>query len=290
MKNKSILIFSRTGKPVRSVKVNFFRVFFLLLFLLCGVAAYLIPSGIFKLNKTELQQKKELNTQNSQLHQKIQSSWQVLDHLKEQVGVLETQKEKVAALAGETAEKAAVDAADARSQRRYDFTVKEISALLVSICRQDSIVSAFAARGKNPFEYIPVCKPILSGSCISKCFGETNDPFTGHDKPHYGTDFSAAMGTPVIATASGTIARIENDNQWGWRVGIDHGKGISTFYAHLGTVIVGRGRRVKRGDVIGTVGSSGLATGPHVHYEVRRNGVPEDPEQYLFPAALQLQQ
>ncbi len=288
MKNKSILITSHKGKPVRSVKVNFLRVFFLVLFLLFGFAAYFIPSGIFKLKTTEQQQKNELGSQNTVLHQRIQSALQVLGHVKEQIGVLEAKKERVSALTG-----TGTDARSTRSQASsagYDYTDKETPALLEHICRQDSIFTAFASRSKpggNPFEYMPVCKPIPASTRVSKCFGETSDPFTGQQKPHYGTDFAAGAGTPVIATASGIVVRIENDNLWGWRVMIDHAGGISTMYAHLGTVTTGRGHRVKRGETIGTVGTSGLATGPHVHYEIRRNGRQEDPEEYFFPARVQ---
>lgn len=202
----------------------------------------------------------------------------------EQINKLDVKKDKVAALisTGKGAETPNRHAAEYTST----YAGMNSAALLEHVSRQDSIVSAFAARmktGTNPFENIPVCKPVVADAQISRTFGENIDPFTGQKKWHYGIDFAAAPGTPVIATASGYMARIENDDVWGKRVVIDHGDGIITVYAHLGTVRLAPGRRVKRGDIVGYIGLSGLTTGPHVHYEIWRNGTALDPETFFFP-------
>lgn len=292
MKNKSILIVSEKGKEVRSITVNFFTVFIPLVFIACGFAAFFIPSNLFKLKAAEQFQKKDLGAQNEILHQRFLSTLKVLSRAVEQINKLDVKKDKVAALisTGKGAEtpnpQAAEYAGTNDSTSASMYAGMNSAALLEHVSRQDSIVSAFAARmkaGTNPFENIPVCKPVTADARISRNFGENIDPFTGQKKWHYGIDFAASPGTPVIATASGYMARIESDEVWGKRVVIDHGDGIITVYAHLGTVRVAPGRRVKRGDIVGYIGLSGLTTGPHVHYEIWRNGTALDPETFFFP-------
>jgi murein DD-endopeptidase MepM/ murein hydrolase activator NlpD len=98
---------------------------------------------------------------------------------------------------------------------------------------------------------------------------------------HQGLDLSAPKGSPVWATAAGTVILAEREGAWGRMVLIDHGNGYRTRYAHLKRIKVTRGGRVVRGDTIGTVGESGRASGPHLHYEVLREGEPVDPRPYL---------
>jgi len=98
---------------------------------------------------------------------------------------------------------------------------------------------------------------------------------------HQGIDLQAPKGTPVMATADGTVVFAGRSSGYGRTVLIDHGAGWQTRYAHLKRIRVEAGKRVVRGQVIGTVGSSGRASGPHLHYEVLRHGVPVDPRPYL---------
>jgi murein DD-endopeptidase MepM/ murein hydrolase activator NlpD len=115
-------------------------------------------------------------------------------------------------------------------------------------------------------------------------FGRLRDPFTGAVKLHQGIDLVAPRGTAVVATADGIVSSVVNDHKWGLRVDLSHGAGFTTMYAHLATVTVRRGEQVKRRETVGTLGSTGLATGPHLHYEVRRNGIPLDPRTLFFPS------
>ena len=98
---------------------------------------------------------------------------------------------------------------------------------------------------------------------------------------HEGIDLSAPAGTRVAATAEGVVSTAERWGDFGRVVVIDHGNGWQTLYAHLKSIKVKRGRRVKRGAVIGTVGKSGNATGNHLHYEIRHNGAAVDPRSYF---------
>lgn len=121
---------------------------------------------------------------------------------------------------------------------------------------------------------------------ISYGFGNRLDPFTGRNLPHLGVDFPAPRGTPVVATASGTVGKVETHKFFGKRVSINHHNGYSTVYAHLHNIKVRRGQRIKKGQVIGTVGSSGYATGPHLHYEVVYRDEYQNPRDCLFPLTL----
>ncbi len=98
---------------------------------------------------------------------------------------------------------------------------------------------------------------------------------------HEGIDFAAPAGTPVRATADGTVVVAGRDGRYGRTVLIDHGGGFKTRFAHLKKIETKRGRRVERGDTIGRVGKSGNASGAHLHYEVIKNGVPVNPRVYL---------
>src|SRR5688500_5713990 len=112
-------------------------------------------------------------------------------------------------------------------------------------------------------------------------FGHRADPFSGEGAFHAGIDISVPTGTPVHATADGTIVSAEWAGPYGRMIVIDHGNGLHTQYAHMSQLDVLAGQWVHRGAVIGKSGSSGRATGAHVHYEVRRSGTPVNPSQYL---------
>jgi murein DD-endopeptidase MepM/ murein hydrolase activator NlpD len=100
---------------------------------------------------------------------------------------------------------------------------------------------------------------------------------------HYGMDFTAPVGTKIYATGDGVVKEVESEyGGFGKYVVIDHGFGYETLYGHMSKFNVRVGERVKRGSVIGYVGNSGTSTGPHVHYEVHRNGVPVNPQNYYF--------
>jgi len=100
---------------------------------------------------------------------------------------------------------------------------------------------------------------------------------------HQGIDLAAPAGTAVHATADGRVVVAGREKRYGRMVLVDHGGGILTRYAHLKRIDVARGDRVRRGDRIGRVGASGNASGPHLHYEVIRNGAPVNPRGYLGP-------
>jgi murein DD-endopeptidase MepM/ murein hydrolase activator NlpD len=130
-------------------------------------------------------------------------------------------------------------------------------------------------------EGMPSIRPVDSGY-ISSTFGRRRDPFTGRISRHEGVDFSARKGSRVFATADGMVRFAAYDGGYGYTVEIDHGNGISTRYSHNAKLLVTKGQKIKRGDVIAYVGNSGRSSGPHLHYEIRLNGKLEDPVKYIL--------
>jgi murein DD-endopeptidase MepM/ murein hydrolase activator NlpD len=112
-------------------------------------------------------------------------------------------------------------------------------------------------------------------------FGFRTDPFSGHVALHTGLDFPADVGTPVMAAAAGVVSLSEVHPAYGNVIELDHGKGLITRYAHNSKVLVKIGDLVKRSQAIAEVGSSGRSTGPHLHFEVRIDGVAQDPAKFL---------
>jgi murein DD-endopeptidase MepM/ murein hydrolase activator NlpD len=108
-------------------------------------------------------------------------------------------------------------------------------------------------------------------------------PILHEVRPHTGIDLSAPTGTPIVAPAAGVVIKSERDGSYGNVIEIDHGNGIVTRYAHCSRLVVRRGQRVQRGDLIAAVGSTGLSVGPHLHYEIHVNGTAVDPLTYVIP-------
>ncbi len=119
----------------------------------------------------------------------------------------------------------------------------------------------------------------------SSDFGYRIDPFSGMKAFHEGTDFPAPTGTPIVAAASGKVIRANRHPHYGKIVEIDHGNGLTTRYAHNSELLVNDGDLVVSGQVIATVGSTGRSTGPHLHFEVRLNGVAQNPARFLKKAS-----
>jgi murein DD-endopeptidase MepM/ murein hydrolase activator NlpD len=117
---------------------------------------------------------------------------------------------------------------------------------------------------------------------LSSFYGRRPDPFTGMPSMHHGLDIANRNGTPVIAPADGRIESVSKHAGLGRMLTINHGYGFKTRYGHLSKLLVKRGQEIKRGDVIALMGASGHSTGPHLHYEVWRNGRSLDPLNYIL--------
>jgi murein DD-endopeptidase MepM/ murein hydrolase activator NlpD len=117
---------------------------------------------------------------------------------------------------------------------------------------------------------------------IASVFGHRNDPFTGAWTMHWGIDISTNIGNPIMATADGIVIKVQTDKYLGKNVTISHGNGFTTIYGHMSNFAVTAGQKVKRRDIIGYIGQTGKAAGPHVHYEVFKDGKRVDPRNFLL--------
>lgn len=127
---------------------------------------------------------------------------------------------------------------------------------------------------------IPSQKPVSHLSFTSN-FGFRSDPFRGGRAMHAGVDIPGPIGTPIYATADGIVGRAQRLGGYGNYIEIEHGQGIQTRYGHLSAILVAPYTRVKRGDLIGRMGSTGRSTGSHLHYEVRLDGRAVNPMPFL---------
>ena len=132
----------------------------------------------------------------------------------------------------------------------------------------------------SPVIGIPAGSPVRFRS-ISSGFGTRWHPVFGGSRFHAGIDMIAPSGTPVVATAAGSVATAGSCGGYGLCVAIDHGGGVVTIYGHLSRIDVAPGTNIARGQGLGLVGSTGVSTGPHLHYEIRRSGQPLNPLPYL---------
>ena len=132
--------------------------------------------------------------------------------------------------------------------------------------------------------HIPAIQPVNEKNlrAMASGYGYRRDPIYGTTKFHEGMDFSAPVGTPVYATGDARVQSAGWHSGYGNLIELDHGYHYLTRYAHLSEILVRPGQTVRRGDLIGRVGNTGKSTGPHLHYEVRLNGVAQNPVHYYY--------
>lgn len=140
-----------------------------------------------------------------------------------------------------------------------------------------------AGKQKDKLSHIPSIIPIdVKDYTMSSGYGYRRDPVYGTTKFHAGLDFAAKSGTPVFATGDGQVEVADRRSGYGNCIDISHGYNYITRYAHLSEILVAPRQQVRRGDLIGRVGSTGKSTGPHLHYEVRFKDEPQNPVNYYF--------
>ena len=165
--------------------------------------------------------------------------------------------------------------------KRVDVITKELAVQSKSL---DYILKLAKAKN-NLLSAIPAIQPVRNENLkrMASGFGYRTDPFTKARKMHEGMDFAAKIGTPIFATGDGVVARADNTvSGYGNHIVIRHGFGYETLYGHLSKYKSRAGQRVKRGDIIGFVGSTGRSEGPHLHYEVHKNGKVVNPLNFYY--------
>jgi murein DD-endopeptidase MepM/ murein hydrolase activator NlpD len=167
------------------------------------------------------------------------------------------------------------------TSKRVDVISKELAIQSKSL---DEILK-LAKEKNNLLAAIPAIQPVKNEQLkrIASGFGYRSDPFTKVRKMHEGMDFTAATGTPIFATGDGFVARADNTvSGYGNHIVLRHGYGYETLYGHLSKYKCQAGQRVKRGDVIGYVGSTGRSEAPHLHYEVHKDGKVVNPINFYY--------
>jgi murein DD-endopeptidase MepM/ murein hydrolase activator NlpD len=148
-------------------------------------------------------------------------------------------------------------------------------------------VTAFSSPIPQRAISVPSRMP-LEGAQLTSNYGMRTHPVLGGRRNHTGIDLAAPTGTPIYATADGVIGRADWYSSYGLYISINHGASMETRYAHLSRLAVAAGDNVKKGDLIGYVGSTGRSTGPHLHYEVRVDGLAVNPIPYMVESEAQL--
>lgn len=166
------------------------------------------------------------------------------------------------------------------TRKRLDQIAKKLYVQSLSLDE----VAGLALRKQEMLASIPSIQPIPNEkTMLSSGFGERLHPILKILKMHEGLDFTSPVGTEVHASGDGRVKVAEYSNSgYGIHVVIDHGFGYETLYGHLSRLKVYAGQRVKRGELIGLSGNTGLSSGPHLHYEVHKSGTAVDPANYLF--------
>lgn len=162
--------------------------------------------------------------------------------------------------------------------------IAELSALIEVKSDRLNMLEVMLLQKTMQQSMLPDTSPIGVGY-NSSSFGRRADPFTGRTAFHEGLDFTATVGTPIYAAAGGVVTVSEQMPDYGKIVKISHGAGMETRYAHASELLVSVGQVVKKGQMIARVGSTGRSTGPHLHFEVRRDGAPLDPRKFLQRSA-----
>lgn len=220
----------------------------------------------YEATKTELEAKQaELRTEQEELEKDIEEATQLILSLEEDIA--NRREEYDAILAAEDEANARIDAlvAELEAQRAAEEAAKNPGG-----------GGGGSVTGSGSFIW-----PCPSCTYITSRFGLRIHPITGEEKSHTGLDIGAGYGAAIVAADGGTVILAEVNGGYGNCVMIDHGNGYTTLYGHMSSYAVSSGQSVSQGDTIGYVGSTGMSTGPHLHFEVRSGGGRIDPEQFF---------
>lgn len=215
------------------------------------------------------------------------------------IGQIEVEVERVKAVAERVTQMAGIDEAEfafkqpapaggpdggtlaKRSNKRSAVELSKVLAKLDDRKRKLLLIESLITERKLGAHTTPSGWPIVKAGYVSSNYGWRRHPISGKRRMHKGIDIAAPRGTPIVAMADGVVTFSGKQRGYGNIVIVSHGNGLETRYAHNTRNTVKKGTKVKQGDVIAKVGSTGRATGPHVHFEVRKNGKSVNPKRFL---------
>jgi murein DD-endopeptidase MepM/ murein hydrolase activator NlpD len=295
----TVVLVPHDSEPSKIVEVSYS-----LLKIVASVATVLVGTallfGYASLSQAiDLSRTERLAAENQQLATQLGELHGRMHHLSDTLGVLATRDEQIRLLAnldpipdevreagiGGPAGSTSQAASGSELSRRADEIRVDINAML----RRANVLAASFTEAADSLENhrerlaaMPSFMP-TQGWLTSNFSRARYHPVLGVARPHEGVDVTAPVGTPIEAPAAGKVVGAGWEAGYGNVVTIDHGYGIETKFAHASKLLVRRGEQVERGEQIALVGSTGLATGPHLHYEVHVNGRPVDPLRYVLP-------
>lgn len=281
-KRRSFIIIPPKKGRIRYVRIHFGIFVFFIILVLISLFGYFIPEEKIHLTNEEINQKRHLAEQNNKLIRKIRRMHKMMNALSGELDSLSVMRKGVEGLL-DTKQKS-----DNSENSSIDTIFKgdDLDLILKYAMDQDNFLQKLIVRiNNNPdlINSVPLVQPVIDECIITARHGEMFDPFTSSTKWHNGLDFSADAGAEIIAVADGIVEKATTNNTWGKKIVIKHKFGFKTIYAHLGEIKTASGRSVKRGDVIATIGLSGLSTGPHLHYEILHKDKSIDPELFFYP-------
>ena len=250
-----------------------------------GITSLIVDYSAIKLDRSELER---LQVENLAQREELQRVAAQLQDLRQELVIVAQNDAKVRVMAKLTAPKTDSMAGIGGPSVEDDtsFGYNEIQQRIDEVRRQIDLrresqeeIQGILNDQRSLLAAKPSGMPVKGW--LTSGFGMRRDPFNGKRKLHEGLDIAARTGTAVYATADGIVSSIRTEPGYGKVVTVDHGYGYRTVYGHNSRYHVKVGQRVRRGDLIAAVGNTGRSTGPHVHYEVRLNGVPVNPRKYL---------
>ncbi|OPZ84295.1 MAG: Murein DD-endopeptidase MepM [Firmicutes bacterium ADurb.Bin419] len=291
----SIILVPHSTNKIKTIKISSIR--YKLFALSAIILTTVICFGLYFGNL--VRDNNRLKIEIAQVHSTTQEQAKLLEEKTEMLSAMIEKQEEYAKTISEFSDKykqmtenyvdenmESITASRGSSSRSFINDVSELKGILQNLQELNnsdgSIVSELSeteAKLQTYIDTIPTLWP-TSGR-ISSYFGTRSDPFNSSAKKHEGLDIAASTGTSIKAAASGTVTFSDTNGNYGKCVIISHGNGISTLYGHASTLLVKVGQKVKKGDVIAKVGSTGRSTGPHLHFEVRVNGTQVNPLDYL---------
>ena len=259
------------------------------IFVFLALSVFLVD--YFTMNVTR-QKYKTLWDENAQQKTAIAHYQQTVDKLQTTIDDYENYAKKLNVMAGLKSEEVlegepgvgsgiAQEIADSGPAQTVDLSdLNDISQKADRITKNFDTLTAFFENQTLKLAATPTIWP--TKGYMSSPYGWRDDPFTGKRTFHHGIDIATSHGNPIYATADGTVIQARTDKIGGKTIKIKHMFGFVTIYCHMSKFLVKVGQKVKRGDTIGLVGSTGKARGPHVHYEVQLNGKEKNPYYYLL--------
>jgi len=270
----SLVFAPRSTSKLYKVSICYTHLYFVCAFVLILLASLVAASTWALMRSSEIARLSRLNAELRNLKNENQSYKNKLDKINGQVAYIDDLSKKLSRTAGLQ-----------RTQDIDEFvgiggpvTVEGIEQRLDQLETELRQLSAFYDAQQLILNSIPRGWP--AKGYLTGAFGNRHNPFGKGIEFHSGQDISVNFGAPVSATADGLVIFAASYAGYGNVVVIDHGNGYSTRYGHLSAITVQPGQRVRRGDILGQAGSTGRSTGPHVHYEVRKNNQPENPLKY----------